>query len=103
MKNKNTLYRLFEFAKSCKGLLLSSVVFAVLKSAIEEAEENFSKKGINNCRFFHSSASNLSFEDESIDVILTEAMFIERERLLSRILLSANAESGNTRDRKTHV
>lgn len=45
------------------------------KSAIEEAEENFSKKGINNCRFFHSSASNLSFEDESIDVILTEAMF----------------------------
>ena len=30
MKNKNTLYRLFEFAESCKGLLLSSVVFAVL-------------------------------------------------------------------------
>ena len=45
------------------------------KSAIEEAEKNFSKKGINNCRFFHSSASNLSFEDESMDVILTEAMF----------------------------
>lgn len=30
MKNKNTLHRLFEFAGSCKGLLLSSVVFAVL-------------------------------------------------------------------------
>ena len=29
-KNKNTLHRLFEFAGSCKGLLLSSVVFAVL-------------------------------------------------------------------------
>ena len=29
-KNKNTLHRLFEFAGSCKGLLLSSIVFAVL-------------------------------------------------------------------------
>ena len=27
MKNKNTLYRLFEFTESCKGLLLSSVIF----------------------------------------------------------------------------
>ncbi len=30
MNNKNTLQRLFEFAKSCKGLLLSSVILAVL-------------------------------------------------------------------------
>lgn len=29
-KNKNTLHRLFKFAGSCKGLLLSSVIFAVL-------------------------------------------------------------------------
>ena len=26
-KNKNTLHRLFKFAGSCKGLLLSSVIF----------------------------------------------------------------------------
>ena len=30
MNNRNTLHRLFEFASSCKDLLLSSVVFAVL-------------------------------------------------------------------------
>jgi len=35
MKNKNTLYRLFEFTESCKGLLLSSVIFAVLGEGFE--------------------------------------------------------------------
>lgn len=30
MNNKNTLHRLFEFAKPCKSLLVSSVIFAVL-------------------------------------------------------------------------
>ena len=35
MKNKNTLYRLFEFTEACKGLLLSSVIFAVLGEGFE--------------------------------------------------------------------
>lgn len=30
MNNKKTLHRLFEFAESCRGLLISSVVFAVI-------------------------------------------------------------------------
>ena len=30
MNNKKTLHRLFEFAESCRGLLVSSVVFAVI-------------------------------------------------------------------------
>ena len=34
-KNKNTLHRLFKFAGSCKGLLLSSVIFAVLGAGFE--------------------------------------------------------------------
>ena len=36
-KNKNTLHRLFEFAGSCKGLLLSSVVLPFLVQGLESS------------------------------------------------------------------